>query len=469
MKINNLCLECMKAEYAPTGICPVCGSRQGFVNQDHQLMPSSILNGKYLVGRAIGQGGFGITYVGFDIQHHMKVAIKEFFPSKFATRCRDNHTVTPYTGKETEKFYKEECDKFYKEAQKLQEFRNVPNVVSVLDYFSENNTAYIVMEFIEGLTLKEYLSNLNMKMQFGDITSLLEPIMKALIEIHKRNVIHRDVSPDNILLSGERIILVDFGSARVIVPGKNLTVNIKGGYTPQEQYDEQGSQGPWTDVYALGATIYRAVTGVVPFNSQGRSSTNDLLQPPRMLNPEITPEEEAVLLKALAIQPKDRYRKVEEFLDALNKLSTSPNPKTEPNPTIPGPTPKPDDTNVTVTGGTDINPPAPAKRPSRVIVVGILMILSSLWHLIFIGNAYNSARVTEYDVGLTCLFCALYIGLTGRVMINWPEIVEKRKKVIPIALIILSILNLLFICYYESGIILIVLSIILFIFSKKKN
>lgn len=282
----------------PNSCCPICGRAPDTQNQPHQLAPGSVLAGKYLVGRVLGQGGFGITYIGWDIPANAKRAIKEYYPSDSVTREGDGCTVTPYSSQGVPRLFSEGRDKFFSEAQNLARFDNVPNIVSVKDFFLENGTAYIVMEFVEGQTFKEYLSSLGRPMELGDALALLAPVARSLEQVHAAGLIHRDVSPDNIMLTSDGTAkLLDFGAARgfSLQGARTNTVNVKMGYAPDEQYRTHGNQGPWTDVYALAATIYRAVTGVVPTQAIDRTPT-DLLDRPTALGANLTPAQERVLL-----------------------------------------------------------------------------------------------------------------------------------------------------------------------------
>lgn len=324
--LNHLCMGCMQYLDQPNSCCPICGRAPDTQNQPHQLAPGSVLGGKYLVGRVLGQGGFGITYIGWDIPANAKRAIKEYYPSDSVTREGDGCTVTPYSSQGVPRLFSEGRDKFFSEAQNLARFDNVPNIVSVKDFFLENGTAYIVMEFVEGQTFKEYLSSLGRPMELGDALALLAPVARSLEQVHAAGLIHRDVSPDNIMLTSDGTAkLLDFGAARgfSLQGARTNTVNVKMGYAPDEQYRTHGNQGPWTDVYALAATIYRAVTGVVPTQAIDRTPT-DLLDRPTALGANLTPAQERVLLKGMAVYPEGRYQSIREFYDAMERSLAQP-------------------------------------------------------------------------------------------------------------------------------------------------
>ena len=281
----------------------------------HQLKQGTLLSGKYRIEGILGEGGFGITYLAEDVMLEMKVAIKEYYPAGFVTREINNgNTVTAFTGDKGSVF-EQGKEKFINEARTLGRLSGLPGIVNVRDYFQENNTAYIVMEFLEGITLKGYLKQAGGKISSGEMLSVLQPVVKALAEVHKQGLIHRDISPDNIMiLLGDQVKLMDFGAARDInINGeKSLSVMLKPGYAPEEQYRTRGEQGPWSDIYALCATAYRCITGVVPVESMERIR-KDELKAPSSLGISIDPKKEKVLMKGLAVFKEDRIQNAEEL------------------------------------------------------------------------------------------------------------------------------------------------------------
>lgn len=320
--VDNLCLGCMRYLDVPDAPCPVCGWKRGAENQPHQLSPGSVLAGKYLVGRSLGQGGFGITYLAWDILRQCRLAIKEFFPGDNVIRQRDGYTVTPRDTQEARTLFAQGRERFFTEAQNLSQFGDDANIVTVLDFFQENETAYIVMEYVEGQTLKAYLASLGQPMLLGDALALLAPVARSLERVHAAGLLHRDISPDNIMITASGDIkLLDFGAARAfsLQGERSNTVNVKVGYAPKEQFQTHGEQGPWTDVYALAATIYNAITGVVPASTLDRWQGADTLRRPTSLGIRLLPAQEAVLLKGMAVEHKQRYRSVREFFSALTQ------------------------------------------------------------------------------------------------------------------------------------------------------
>lgn len=318
--LDTLCLSCMKDVGEEFEYCLFCGAPKNIENQFHQLAPKSVLNGRFVVGKTLGQGGFGITYAGYDVTTDEKVAIKEFYPDGGVSRQKDSYTILPYSEKKTEELFADGKAKFLKEAQKLVKFTDVEGIVKVKDYFEENGTAYIVMEYVEGPTLIQYLNKLGQPILPSDLYVLLTPIFSALEQVHAQGILHRDISPDNIIVSPSVAKLLDFGAARdfSLLGEKSNTINIKAGYAPEEQYLTHGKQGPWTDVYALAATCYRAVTGKTPASSIERLS-GDILIAPSTLSPNVTPAIEQVLLKGMAVRKENRYQSVNEFHNAFSQ------------------------------------------------------------------------------------------------------------------------------------------------------
>jgi len=322
MAITNadlICINCMR-ERPDDGVCPYCGFDEAqYEPSPHHLQPRSILGGKCLVGRVLGEGGFGITYMGWDLNLDLKLAIKEYFPTGFVTRTNTaTSTVMPYRGEKTE-FFTTGRSRFINEAKTLAKYYSLPGIVYVRDFFLENGTAYIVMEFVEGETLKQRLARVGGRISASEVLDLMRPLLRSLAEMHASGLIHRDISPDNIMITPENNVkLIDFGAARDYLDSGNrsLSVMLKPGFAPEEQYFARGEQGPWTDIYSLCATIYRAMTGVTPPESVERLR-NDELKAPSMLGAHISPAQEAALLRGLAVSHEERWQTVPELYAML--------------------------------------------------------------------------------------------------------------------------------------------------------
>ena len=282
------------------------------------LRKGTRLIGRYTVEGVLGQGGFGITYLGMDELHKKKVAIKEFFPQGIVTRnieYEDTVTVTLVGEKEN---YDKGKERFLKEAQTMAMFSKDKGIVKALDFFEINNTVYIVMEYLEGVTLKQYLRE-NKRIAAEDLVELLVPLIEALDEIHSQGLIHRDISPDNIMvLPDGRIKLMDFGAARDYTEfgEKSLSIVLKPGYAPPEQYQTHGVQGPWTDIYALCATMYKCITGENPPDAIDRL-VDDHLKKISAFGFTVSPQIEEAIIKGMSVAAKDRYQNVGDFCEDL--------------------------------------------------------------------------------------------------------------------------------------------------------
>lgn len=285
------------------------------------IKPGIILHGRYTIGQVLGHGGFGITYIGTDNSLQLKVAIKEFFPHPLVTR---NNTISENVEcLNSQELFETEKSKVINEARILAKFAKTPGIVNVLEYFEENNTAYIVMEFLEGQTLKEYIKA-NGILSAEHAFSLLHPIIQVVDQLHRENLIHRDISPDNIMFDDGKLKLLDFGAAREVLGNTSdgLSVVLKQGYAPAEQYSRSGNQGPWTDIYSLCASIYYCITGKTPPASLERVN-QDILQRPSQLGAQITPAQENTLMQGLGIYPEQRFANVAEFTNSWLSSSVS--------------------------------------------------------------------------------------------------------------------------------------------------
>ena len=323
MDISKICFNCMKGEVDEDGVCNCCGKQFSDIKLSESYLPvGSFLREKYLMGRVLGEGGFGITYIGYDINLDTQVAIKEFFPRNYASRARGTGAqVIPNEG-DAEIFFYKQRDKFLGEAKRLAKFRNTPAVVSVLDFFKDNGTAYLVMTYINGMTLRKLLDYSGGRITVEEALKIIEPIMLALKEIHESGFIHRDISPDNIMISdlSNRVYLIDFGTARANSAEEDKTISVfkKSGYTPPEQLRTKGKQGPWTDIYALCGTIYRCITGIKPLDVTDRLFGEELIRPSGY-GISISPQIEDAIMKGLEIHNEDRFQTMDELYDAIYK------------------------------------------------------------------------------------------------------------------------------------------------------
>lgn len=327
-------MRCMACKADEQEACPVCGFiERDFVPEKHHLPPRTILKGQYLVGCALGEGGFGITYIGWDLFLHMPVAIKEYFPSGVVIRDQGQHTVNVFAGKDEQSFLLGR-DRFFREAQKVARFDNNPGVVSVKNCFLENGTAYIIMEYISGINLGTYAAQRGGKLGFQETLQLLKTPIQTLEELHRYSTYHRDISPENLMLSKTGTVkLIDFGSAMESDSEKKTRVlMVRSGYSPVEMYSSTGKDGPYSDVYSMAATIYKLITGVTPPAATERLNADSLVRPTMLGVKEISQEQEAALMKGMAVQLNDRYQTMAEFFHDLYGYGINDAPLSKPQP-----------------------------------------------------------------------------------------------------------------------------------------
>ena len=319
----NRCYGCMRELNAPDGVCPHCGYDNIKDPLDPQKQPvhllpcGTVLDGKYVLGRSLGQGGFGITYIGYNLKLKIPVCIKEYYPQGYATRSSTQSRMVYWLNSEDARNMRERRESFVKEAQMAVSLRNLSHVVTVWDVFYENETAYIVMDYIEGETLKNRLVRTQRPLSEKDCIALLAPVMEDLEKAHKRGIIHRDIKPDNIMLDADgEPILLDMGAAKDLGKGvQNATQSsalvVSYGFSPKEQYRTHGNIGPWTDVYAMCATIVYCVSGKLPPTPMDRDEGEavDLSC--------FSPAVARVLEKGMALTVEDRIQTMGELLAAL--------------------------------------------------------------------------------------------------------------------------------------------------------
>lgn len=286
---------------------------------EYYLPEGTILDGRYRIIRVLGCGGFGITYEAINENTNGRVAIKEFYNRNYMGRINKDIVLTD--GEMQVPFQKAK-ERFLREARRLRDYSSEPGVVHIRNYFEQNNTAYIVMEYIGGISLQEYFDRKG-RIEAGRLFQLLYPLMVTLEKIHKSGVVHRDISPDNIKFTDDPdgaagIKLIDFGSARDYMDDRTYTIELKEGYAPPEQYSGH-EQGPWTDIYALCAVLYCGITGQKPIRSSIRKMKDELLMPSQM-GIAIDPKLEKILKKGLNIEREKRYQNLEELLTELKPI-----------------------------------------------------------------------------------------------------------------------------------------------------
>ena len=389
------CLGCME-DYQGYP-CPNCGfdpnKEQG---SEYILPPQTILAGKYLVGRMLGQGGFGITYIGWDLALERKVAIKEYYPSGQVSRQPGTRQLTWYTGENARAAQQSGMEMFLKEARKMVRVDAISGVVRVLDLFRENETAYIVMDFVEGETLKNRLKKTG-PMDWAQAKDIFLPAIRAMEEVHKAGLIHRDLSPDNLMLTPTGDVkILDLGAA------KDLNVNTgassmqvaKSGFSPLEQYTQRGGSGPWTDVYSMAATIYYTLTGKIPPTAIDRMENDAICwTQPRL---DTLPRAAlAALKKAMVVSAQKRTQSMEELKKGLFEKGAEPEIHPKPAPT-PKPKPKPKSA-PEMKPELKPNPEPAPKKPGKVVWVAAaaaaVILGGVLWGMVLKpGSDYKKAQ-----------------------------------------------------------------------------
>ena len=323
--MSKRCLGCMELFGDEFEICPHCGYIVGtHAEEAIHIEPGTLLYDRYIIGKVLGYGGFGVTYLGWDGKLEQKVAIKEYLPGEFSTRMPGQSQVTVFNGEKSEQFH-DGLKKFVEEAKHLAKFQNEQGIVKIFDSFVENDTAYIIMEYLDGETLTEYLRR-EKTIPEDEAVEMLMPVMESLQIVHEAGLLHRDIAPDNIFITknGE-VKLIDFGASRYATTShsRSLTVIIKPGYSPEEQYRSRGDQGPHTDVYAIASTLYKMITGKTPPDAMERrakyeNQSKDILEEPHKINKNISLNRENAILNAMNVRVEDRTADIATFIKDLN-------------------------------------------------------------------------------------------------------------------------------------------------------
>lgn len=323
MKIRgwNRCIACMRL-LEENGTCSYCHFRQeGYQPIPRCLKPGTELAERYVLGKVLGEGSFGITYIAWDNLLDTAVAMKEYFPASLASRyVTDGSDLNVYLYEKVEnRNYQDNLQKYLDEAKSLSYFSELDGIVSVRDFFYANRTAYIVMSYVDGVSLKEYVEQ-NGKIDGDLFLKMLNPILSSLAKVHETGVLHRDISPDNILVTKEnKMVLIDFGAARKekMSETQSMTVVFKRGYSPEEQYCSHGKQGTWSDIYALCATAYFALTGTKPDEAIERVLGDEVQSLEKMSDIQLSNIQKRAIMKGMAVHPSERYQTVEELYGEL--------------------------------------------------------------------------------------------------------------------------------------------------------
>ena len=320
-KICNNCFRQIKTEP-----CKYCGYKKSAYRPEAGILPvGTVLKKRYCIGEVLGKGGFGVTYKAFDTVDSKIVAVKEYYPSGLVHRDTGTTQIS-VSSKQYEDNFKVGADKFFEEAKMVSRFNGNPNIVNVYEFFYENGTVYFAMEYLDGVDLKHFVKERGGRLPQENVLYIADIITDALLIAHSMNVLHRDISPDNIfILNNGEVKLIDFGAARQVLAeqSKSISVILKQGFAPLEQYQRRGKQGPWTDIYALGATLYYVITGKMPDEVTERLDFPDIGNADEY---DVDPDFWEIIRKCMEVRAADRYQTVFELKEKLNALSIKPLP-----------------------------------------------------------------------------------------------------------------------------------------------
>ena len=322
--MSKRCFKCMKEIDEHTFLCPHCGFDNEHIDgPEYAMKLGTILHEQYLIGTVLGQGGFGITYVGYDISLELKVCIKEYYPMGQVSRSSEiSNTVNWNRTQITQEQWENSCRNFIKEAQRVERIFTLPGIVRIRNTFFENDSAYIVMDYIDGITLKDKLKQSG-PMTFEECRKLFVPLMKSLEDLHRQNVIHRDISPDNIMVAENgRLWLLDLDASKAIEDlqeGMSKLV-MKKGFSPPEQYSTGVEIGPWTDVYALTATMYYCITGKLMPDALDRMMKSREIPFDNGYGKELTPEMRDIFERGMDVRRESRIQTVSELREKLETV-----------------------------------------------------------------------------------------------------------------------------------------------------
>ncbi|MBR6089866.1 MAG: protein kinase, partial [Anaerolineaceae bacterium] len=325
---KNYCYSCMRELPEGQSICSYCGNDNRIPhNESIQLPEGTVLNGKYMAGHMLGLGGFGITYIAIDLKMGIRVAIKEFFPRGIITRDVNTRQILVTNKAVNLQNFHKGIEAFQVEAQNIGKFDS-PSIVHVRDFFLENNTAYIVMDYAEGPSLAQEIKHCGGQMEWDRVVGLMKPLIRAMDQLHRKNLIHRDIKPENIKVvtdpetGEERLVLLDFGAARSFASQnitKTYTQILTPGYAPYEQYLVRTHLGPFTDIYALCATMYAAITGEKPPAAPDRMVGADDIKPFSSYGLDVPEYVEKAIAHGLEKLYKNRTQTMRELLNELQE------------------------------------------------------------------------------------------------------------------------------------------------------
>ncbi len=315
MDLQYLCTNCLTGTLR-NGVCTYCHKRIHEIqkNPANALPARYMLGSQYYLGKVIGNGGFGITYLAWDCIEQRRVIVKELYPRQDVQRDQAGRTVIPLKGQED--YYRKLKQRFKEEAEILYSFRHEPSVMNVYRLMEDNNTVYYSMEYLSGFDLKTYMEQQG-KLGWPQLSGYIRKILYTLQILHGQGLIHRDISPDNIFLTSVTDAkLIDFGSVRNYNSGQGLTTILKQVYAPVEQYFTNGAQGPWTDIYALSVTMYHALSGVRPPRATDRAIRDGAVLIGRLC-PELPEHVARAIVRGMEVRAENRFQSVEEMAAEL--------------------------------------------------------------------------------------------------------------------------------------------------------
>ena len=321
---RQICFACMKELPSEDAVCPSCGHDNRLRGNGLGFLKSCVLGRQYMTGRVLGRGGFGITYLGLDLLLNRRVAIKEYFPEGVVHRDPETQYVRPFGGSMGEEFEKGR-ERALQEARVAAQLEGIPNTVKIYSVLEANGTIYIVMEYIDGMTLTAYVQKSGGRLSWIQTWPLIDPVLHTLISVHAKGIVHRDVSPDNIMLRYPDAVpvLLDFGTARNFTSGNTEhSVSLRLGYSPMEMYTSSGAIDQRSDEYSIMATMYFMLTGQKPESPLNVAAGIGNVEPPSKMGSDIpsgkgSPEE--VMMRGLSCRMEDRYPTINELQQAFHR------------------------------------------------------------------------------------------------------------------------------------------------------
>lgn len=315
MNEEKLCYGCMQRTVFTNGICSNCGYYENTKTDPLFLKPGTQLNNRYLVGTAISMNGEGITYLAYDYPNSCRVLLREYMPHGFCNRVADSSVIRVQQNCLPQ--YKVLMEEFTELHKSIAQLRGQIHVNPVTDLFTENNTTYVVMEFIEGISFVDYLKENAGELTWAQFSRMLPPFLTSLSLLHNVGVVHRAISPETIFVTDKNeLYLTDFSISAVRTANTELECEVYSGYAAPEQYSASNRQGTWTDVYAVCAVLYRVLTGTMPTSAISRME-NDNLTAPTLLNPNIPRHVSNVIMHGLSLVSNDRIQTITDLVTQL--------------------------------------------------------------------------------------------------------------------------------------------------------